>query len=101
MTGHSSGQVSSWAVTAVAATRTRTSPGPGSGMGTSSRLRLAGSLDEALSRAVEVKGVRLGKIIELDVDALDPSAARARVVQMCEKLLANTVIEEYRVEAVG
>jgi phosphoribosylformylglycinamidine synthase PurS subunit len=49
----------------------------------------------------EVKGVRLGKIIELDVDATDPSIARTRVVQMCEKLLANLVIEEYRVEAVG
>jgi phosphoribosylformylglycinamidine synthase subunit PurS len=49
----------------------------------------------------EVKGVRLGKIIELDVDTLDPSIARTRVTQMCEKLLANLVIEEYRVEAVG
>jgi phosphoribosylformylglycinamidine synthase subunit PurS len=62
---------------------------------------------QAVARALaslgfgEVKGVRLGKIIELDVDAEDASAARKRVEQMCEKLLANTVIEEYRVEAVG
>jgi phosphoribosylformylglycinamidine synthase PurS subunit len=49
----------------------------------------------------EVKGVRLGKIIELEVDGTDAVAARKRVEQMCEKLLANTVIEEYRVEAVG
>ena len=49
----------------------------------------------------EVKGVRLGKIIELDMDATDAATARKRVEQMCEKLLANLVIEEYRVEAVG
>jgi phosphoribosylformylglycinamidine synthase PurS subunit len=49
----------------------------------------------------EVKGVRLGKIIELEMDGTDAVAARKRVEQMCEKLLANMVIEEYRVEAVG
>lgn len=58
---------------------------------------------QAVSRALgtlgfgEVKGVRLGKIIELEVDAKDEAEARVRVGQMCEKLLANTVIEEYRV----
>ena len=46
----------------------------------------------------EVKDVRLGKIIELDVDSQDAAEARKRVEQMCEKLLANTVIEEYRIE---
>ena len=46
----------------------------------------------------EVKDVRLGKIIELDVDSKDPAEARKRLAQMCEKLLANTVIEEYRIE---
>jgi phosphoribosylformylglycinamidine synthase PurS subunit len=62
---------------------------------------------QAVARALgslgfdEVKGVRLGKILELDIDATDPSTARTRVEQMCEKLLANLVIEEYRVEAVG
>ena len=62
---------------------------------------------QAVTRALgslgfdEVKGVRLGKIIELEVDGTDVAAARKRVEQMCEKLLANTVIEEYRVEAVG
>jgi phosphoribosylformylglycinamidine synthase subunit PurS len=62
---------------------------------------------QAVTRALgalgfdEVKGVRLGKIIELEVDSTDPATARRRVEQMCEKLLANTVIEEYRVEAVG
>jgi phosphoribosylformylglycinamidine synthase PurS subunit len=59
---------------------------------------------QAVSRALgslgfnEVKEVRLGKIIELDIDAKDAGEAQKRVEQMCEKLLANTVIEEYRVE---
>ena len=48
----------------------------------------------------EVKDVRLGKIIELEIDGQDPAEARKRVEQMCEKLLANTVIEEYRVEEI-
>jgi phosphoribosylformylglycinamidine synthase len=61
---------------------------------------------QAVSRALgslgfsEVKDVRLGKIIELDLDARDAAEARKRVEQMCEKLLANTVIEEYRVEEI-
>jgi len=47
----------------------------------------------------EVEAARIGKVIELDIDdALTPEAADARVREMCEKLLANTVIESYRVE---
>ncbi len=42
-----------------------------------------------------VKGVRQGKVIELDLDA---GATEADVNAMCEKLLANTVIESYSVE---
>lgn len=45
-----------------------------------------------------VSGVRQGKLIELDLDATDPDAARAEVARMCEGLLANTVIEKYSVE---
>jgi phosphoribosylformylglycinamidine synthase len=45
-----------------------------------------------------VNGVRQGKVIELDLDATDKAAAEAEVKVMCEKLLANTVIESYRVE---
>lgn len=45
-----------------------------------------------------VNGVRQGKLIELDLAATDASAAEAEVKVMCEKLLANTVIESYRVE---
>jgi phosphoribosylformylglycinamidine synthase PurS subunit len=44
-----------------------------------------------------VKGVRQGKVIELDLDDADVEAANASVNEMCEKLLANTVIESYSV----
>jgi phosphoribosylformylglycinamidine synthase len=47
-----------------------------------------------------VEGVRQGKVIELDLAETDAEAARATVGEMCEKLLANTVIESYRVEIV-
>ncbi|ACT58307.1 phosphoribosylformylglycinamidine synthase subunit PurS [Hirschia baltica] len=47
----------------------------------------------------EVGEVRVGKIIELELeDGLEPSHAEARVKDMCEKLLANTVIEKYEIE---
>ena len=45
-----------------------------------------------------VEGVRQGKVIELHLTQTDRAAAEAEVRQMCEKLLANTVIESYRVE---
>ncbi|WP_127900295.1 phosphoribosylformylglycinamidine synthase subunit PurS [Solirhodobacter olei] len=45
-----------------------------------------------------VEGVRQGKVIELDLAATDRAAAEAEVKAMCEKLLANTVIEQYSVE---
>ena len=45
-----------------------------------------------------VQGVRQGKVIELDLTATDRAAAEADVKAMCEKLLANTVIETYAVE---
>ena len=44
-----------------------------------------------------VTGVRQGKVIELDLTQTDRAKAQAEVAQMCEKLLANTVIESYRV----
>ena len=47
-----------------------------------------------------VEGVRQGKVIELDLTETDKSKAEAEVTRMCEKLLANTVIESYRVELV-
>ena len=45
-----------------------------------------------------VEGVRQGKVIELDLSETDAAKAEASVQEMCEKLLANTVIESYRVE---
>lgn len=45
-----------------------------------------------------VQGVRVGKTIEFDLASSDRAAAEAEVNAMCEKLLANTVIESYRVE---
>jgi len=42
--------------------------------------------------------VRVGKYMELDLDEQDKAKAEAQLKQMCEKLLANTIIEEYRYE---
>lgn len=46
----------------------------------------------------EVESARQGKVIELDLNETDPTKAKMQVTSMCEKLLANTVIESYRVE---
>jgi phosphoribosylformylglycinamidine synthase len=48
-----------------------------------------------------VKEARQGKVIDLDLDDTDAEAARARVDNMCRQLLANTVIETYRIEVEG
>lgn len=45
-----------------------------------------------------VEGVRQGKYIELDLADGDPQLVESRVTAMCEKLLANTVIENYAIE---
>jgi phosphoribosylformylglycinamidine synthase PurS subunit len=45
-----------------------------------------------------VKGVRQGKVFDLVLDGADEAAARAELTSMCEKLLANTVIENYQIE---
>jgi len=45
-----------------------------------------------------VEGVRVGKTIEFDLKSADRTAAEVEVKAMCDKLLANTVIESYRVE---
>ena len=47
-----------------------------------------------------VTGVRQGKVIELDLLGSDTAAAEAEVRAMCEKLLANTVIEKFSIEIV-
>jgi phosphoribosylformylglycinamidine synthase len=45
-----------------------------------------------------VEEARQGKLIELTLAETDPEAARAQVAAMCEKLLANPVIESYAIE---
>ena len=44
----------------------------------------------------DVGGVRAGKYLTIDLDAEDHAEAGARIEEMCQKLLANPVIEEYR-----
>ncbi len=46
----------------------------------------------------EVQQARQGKVIELDLSGEDIALAESRVKEMCEKLLANTVIESYLIE---
>ena len=45
-----------------------------------------------------VGGVRQGKLIELELSETDEAKARTELKDMCEKLLANTVIEKYDIE---
>jgi phosphoribosylformylglycinamidine synthase subunit PurS len=45
-----------------------------------------------------VTNVRIGKAIRLVVDAADEPSARAQVEEMCERLLANPVIEAYEID---
>jgi phosphoribosylformylglycinamidine synthase len=70
----------------------------------------AGVLDpqgKAIGHALESLGfegvgeVRQGKVIELDLQETDPDKARAQIGAMCEKLLANTVIENYDIDLEG
>mgnify|MGYP001809810054 FL=1 len=69
----------------------------------------AGVLDpqgKAIGHALEGLGfagvgeVRAGKVIELDLAETDPAKARAAAEEMARRLLANTVIESFRVELV-
>ena len=46
----------------------------------------------------EVKELRVGKVLELEVETEDPARARARLEEMCRKLLANPVMEDFTVE---
>jgi len=48
-----------------------------------------------------VEGVRQGRVVDLELADRDPVAAKARITAMCEKLLANTVIESYAIEIAG
>jgi phosphoribosylformylglycinamidine synthase len=46
----------------------------------------------------DVREARVGKVIDLELEAADAAAAKAEVEQMCERLLANPLIQSYEVE---
>ena len=46
----------------------------------------------------DVADLRVGKVIEVDVHAASADAARTRVDEMCKKLLANPILEDYAIE---
>ena len=46
---------------------------------------------------IGVQDVRVGKHIEIFLDAIDEATAREKATQMCEQLLRNPVIEDYRI----
>ena len=48
----------------------------------------------------EVRDLRVGKVLELELEAAEPVQARGRLEEMCRKLLANPVTEEFSVEIV-
>ena len=58
---------------------------------------------EAVESALEhlgfsVSGARVGKVVDLEVEAGDADEARAQVERMCEQLLANPLIETFEIE---
>jgi phosphoribosylformylglycinamidine synthase len=61
---------------------------------------------EAVETALEhlgfaVSAARVGKVVDLEVEADDPDQARAQVEKMCEQLLANPLMESFEVEIHG
>jgi phosphoribosylformylglycinamidine synthase subunit PurS len=45
-----------------------------------------------------VADARIGRVVDLEMDASDPAAARTEIERMCEQLLANPLIESYEIE---
>lgn len=70
----------------------------------SPRAEIADPAGSTIERALAALGfdgidrVRVGKAIRMELGAADAEAARARAEQMCERLLANPVIEDARIE---
>jgi phosphoribosylformylglycinamidine synthase PurS subunit len=61
---------------------------------------------EAVETALEhlgfsVSAARVGKVVDIEIEATDPAEARAQVEKMCEQLLANPLMESYEVEIHG
>ncbi|MBI4270168.1 MAG: phosphoribosylformylglycinamidine synthase subunit PurS [Candidatus Rokubacteria bacterium] len=48
----------------------------------------------------ELTDLRVGKVIEVELDAASLELARARVADMCRQLLANPILEDYTIETV-
>jgi phosphoribosylformylglycinamidine synthase len=48
-----------------------------------------------------VTSARVGRLVDLEIDARDPAEARARVERMCAELLANPLIESVEIEIEG
>jgi phosphoribosylformylglycinamidine synthase subunit PurS len=48
----------------------------------------------------ELNDLRVGKVIDIDLDEPTPDGARARVSEMCRQLLANPILEDYTIETV-
>ncbi|MBV8474786.1 MAG: phosphoribosylformylglycinamidine synthase subunit PurS [Hyphomicrobiales bacterium] len=60
-----------------------------------------GKAIEGALRSLGVAGVasvRQGKVFDIDVDAADRETASRKLVEACEKLLANTIVEDYSVD---
>jgi len=49
----------------------------------------------------EVQALRVGKVLDLELDGVSGDSARQRVEEMCARLLTNPVIEDYTVEMLG
>jgi len=49
----------------------------------------------------EVQGLRVGKVLELELDGVGGEAAHRRIEEMCARLLTNPVIEDYTVEVLA
>ena len=63
-----------------------------------------GKAIEGALRSLGVSGVasvRQGKVFDIEIEGSDPAKAKALLQQAADKLLANTVIENYRVEVLG
>jgi phosphoribosylformylglycinamidine synthase PurS subunit len=54
--------------------------------------------DSLKHRGFSVDGARVGRVVDLEVEASDPDQARAEVERMCAELLANPLIESYEIE---
>ena len=48
-----------------------------------------------------IDSARVGRLVDLEVEATDASEARAAIERMCEQLLANPLIESYEIEVAG